>query len=144
MGATGPTGPTGATGPSFITAFAANNRFLQYHTTFDQNKTAYLEPLIDCELLVIDDLGAERDTDFALEKVYNVVDSRYRAKRPIILTTNLSMEEMKENLDIRYTRIYDRIFEMCYPMQFKGLSWRKGEAARRYNDTKSFLEGDDG
>ena len=96
------------------------------------------------KLLIIDDLGAERSTDFALEKVYNVVDSRYRAKRPIILTTNLSMEEMKETLDIRYTRIFDRIFEMCYPMQFKGLSWRKGEAARRYNDTKSFLEGDDG
>ena len=37
------------------------------------------------KLLVIDDLGAERDTDYALEKVYNVVDSRYRAKRPILL-----------------------------------------------------------
>ena len=96
------------------------------------------------KLLIIDDLGAERSTDFALEKVYDIVDSRYRAKLPIILTTNLSMTEMKESADIRYTRIYDRIFEMCYPMQFTGRSWRKAEAARRFDEMKNFLEGNDG
>ena len=69
------------------------------------------------------------------------MDSRYRAKRPVILTTNLSLDEMKETLDIRYTRIYDRIFEMCYPMQFKGKSWRKAEAAHRFDEMKKFLEG---
>ncbi len=71
------------------------------------------------------------------------MDSRYRAKLPIILTTNLSMTEMKESADIRYTRIYDRIFEMCYPMQFTGRSWRKAEAARRFDEMKNFLEGND-
>lgn len=78
------------------------------------------------------------------KKVYDIVDSRYRAKLPIILTTNLSMTEMKESADIRYTRIYDRIFEMCYPMQFTGRSWRKAEAARRFDEMKNFLEGNDG
>ena len=127
--------------PVVMTSFV---KLLDSMKGFKDDDETLITWLNKAKLLVIDDLGAERDTDFALEKVYNVVDSRYRAKRPIILTTNLSMEEMKENLDIRYTRIYDRIFEMCYPMQFKGLSWRKGEAARRYNDMKSFLEGDDG
>ena len=127
--------------PVVMTSFV---KLLDSMKSFRDEDESLIVRLNKAKLLVIDDLGAERDTDFALEKVYNVVDSRYRAKRPIILTTNLSMEEMKENLDIRYTRIYDRIFEMCYPMQFKGLSWRKGEAARRYNDMKSFLEGDDG
>ena len=93
------------------------------------------------KLLIIDDLGAERGTDFALEKVYNIVDSRYRAKKPVILTTNLTLKEMKEATDIRYSRIYDRIFEVCYPMQFTGVSWRKVEAARRFDEMKNLLEG---
>ena len=74
--------------------------------------------------------------------VYNIVDSRYRAKRPVSLTTNLGIDEMKETMDIRYSRIYDRIFEMCYPMQFKGQSWRKAEAAHRFDEMRKFLEGD--
>ena len=49
---------------------------------------------------------------------------------------------MKGALDIRYARIYDRIFEMCYPMQFKGRSWRKVEAASRFDEMKKLLEGD--
>ena len=93
------------------------------------------------KLLIIDDLGAERGTDFALEQVYNIVDSRYRAKRPMILTTNLSFDQMKDATDIRYSRIYDRIFEMCYPMQFSGPSWRKVEASKRFKDMESLLEG---
>ena len=60
---------------------------------------------------------------------------------PIILTTNLTMEQMKNCEDIRYNRIYDRIFEMCYPVKVSGLSWRKREAASRYAATKQILEG---
>ena len=108
---------------------------------FREEDEALIHRLNKAKLLVIDDLGAERSTDTALEKVYNIIDSRYRAKRPVILTTNLSLSEMKETLDIRYTRIYDRIFEMCYPMQFEGQSWRKSEAARRGDEMRKFLEG---
>ena len=93
------------------------------------------------KLLIIDDLGAERSTDFALEKVYNIIDSRYRAGLPMILTTNLTLKEMKEATDIRYSRIYDRIFEVCYPMEFTGPSWRKVEASRRFEEMRQFLEG---
>lgn len=85
--------------------------------------------------------GAERSTDYALEKVYGIIDNRYRAKKPLILTTNLTLRQMQEATDIRYTRIYDRIFEMCYPLEFSGVSWRKREAAQRYEETKKLLEG---
>ena len=127
--------------PVVMTSFV---KLLDSMKGFRDEDESMIVRLNKAKLLIIDDLGAERGTDTALEKVYNIVDSRYRAGRPIILTTNLSMEEMKENLDIRYTRIYDRIFEMCYPMQFKGLSWRKSAAARRFNDMRSFMEGSDG
>ncbi len=105
---------------------------------------ALIDRMNKVKLLIIDDLGAERGSDYTLEKVYNIIDSRYRARLPIILTTNLDIEQMKDEDDIRYERIYDRIFELCYPMQYTGKSWRKTEANRRYCDMKAFLEGNDG
>lgn len=96
--------------------------------------------LINCaQLVIFDDLGAERDSSFALEKVYSIIDSRYRKKLPMIVTTNLTMDQMKDEVDIRYCRIYDRIFETCYPMQFSGPSWRRVEANKRFTDMASLL-----
>lgn len=105
------------------------------------NAVDYIQKLNQAKLLVIDDLGTERGTDFALEKVYDIIDSRYRSGKPIILTTNLEMSQMKNCDDIRYNRIYDRIFEMCYPVKMDGLSWRKKGAAERFVDAKRILEG---
>lgn len=92
------------------------------------------------KLLIIDDLGAERGTDFALEKVYHFIDSRYRARLPLLLTTNLDLEEMKKASDIRYARIYDRIFELCFPVRFSGPSFRRAEANRRFKEMRELLE----
>lgn len=119
-------------------------KLLNSMQTFREDDSVMLNRLNRAKLLIIDDLGAERGTDFALEKVYDIIDSRYRARLPVILTTNLSMDEMKEAVDIRYTRIYDRIFELCYPLEFVGRSWRKAEASRRFNEVEAFLEGEDG
>lgn len=126
--------------PVVMTSFV---KLLETMQGFKEEDGVLISRLNRAKLLIIDDLGAERSTDFALEKVYNIVDSRYRARLPIILTTNLSMAEMKETVDIRYSRIYDRIFELCYPMQFTGPSWRKREASRRFDEMRSFLEGND-
>ena len=127
--------------PVIMTSFV---KLLPQFTAFKDNDEQYLiDRLCESDLLLIDDLGAERNTDFALEKVYNVIDSRYRVGKPIILTTNLTLKEMKENTDIRYARIYDRVFEMCYPMKFDGASRRRLEARDRFNKMKAFLEGDD-
>ena len=117
-------------------------RILQEMQGFDREREeAFTYKLNSVKLLIIDDLGAERSTDYALEKVYGIIDNRYRAKKPLILTTNLTLRQMQEATDIRYTRIYDRIFEMCYPLEFSGVSWRKREAAQRYEETKKILEG---
>ena len=126
--------------PVVMTSFV---KLLETMQGFKEEDSVLISRLNRAKLLIIDDLGAERSTDFALEKVYNIVDSRYRARLPIILTTNLSMAEMKETVDIRYSRIYDRIFELCYPMQFTGPSWRRRDASPRFDNMRSFLEGND-
>ena len=91
-------------------------------------------------LLILDDLGAERNTDFALETAYNIIDSRYRSKKPMIVTTNLSLQEMQTTQDVRLQRIYDRVLEVCYPVPFMWESYRMREAAGRYDDMRAFLE----
>lgn len=109
---------------------------------FDENTELKIQRMMRVKLLIIDDLGAERDTSFALEKVYNIIDARYRSKKPLILTTNLNMVDMLNEEDVRYSRIYDRIFEMCVPIPFEGISWRKAEAAKRNDRMRAFMEGD--
>ena len=60
-------------------------------------------------LLIIDDFGMERGTEYALEQVYNIVDSRYRSQKPLIVTTNLPLNEIRHPQDTAHARIYDRI-----------------------------------
>lgn len=124
--------------PVVMTSFV---KILQDMYISGNSESDYITKLNQAKLLIIDDLGAERGTDYALEKVYDIVDSRYRSGEPVIFTTNLTIQQMKNCTDIRYNRIYDRIFEMCYPVKFDGLSWRKKEAAKRYEDIKKILEG---
>lgn len=123
--------------PVVMTSFV---KLLNEAMKFDSGNEDITEKFNQAKLLIIDDLGAERGTDFALEKVYDIVDSRYRSGKPVIFTTNLTIKQMKDSADIRYNRIYDRIFEMCYPVKFSGLSWRKKDAAERFADMKKLLE----
>lgn len=125
--------------PVIMTSFV---KILQALTPGENTKSEeeLISRLNSAKLLIIDDLGTERNTDFALEKVYNVIDSRYRVGKPLILTTNLELRDMQATTDIRYQRIYDRIFEMCYPIRVQGQSWRMGQAAKRFEQMKTLLE----
>lgn len=106
----------------------------------NEDEAEYIRILNSCSLLIIDDLGAERNTDYALEKVYNVIDGRVRTNKPMILTTNLSFQEMMTNPDIRYRRIYDRIFEHCVPIEIPGTSFRIMKAAQRQRKMEDYFE----
>lgn len=124
--------------PVIMTSFI---KLLDEMGSFENDNGEYIARLNRAKLLVIDDLGAERGTDFSLEKVYDVIDSRYRSGKSVILTTNMEISQMKSCNDIRYNRIYDRIFEMCYPVKVEGMSWRKKGAAVRFAKAKKMLEG---
>lgn len=123
--------------PVVITSFVKVLQVIQNNT---ENETEFVNRLCAARLLIIDDLGTERNTDYALEKVYNVIDSRYRTGKPLILTTNLNLQDMQMTQDIRYQRIYDRIFEMCHPVMVNVTSWRIEQAKERFNETKRLLE----
>lgn len=88
-------------------------------------KQAYIDGLNRFSLLIIDDLASERDTDYMNEVVYNIIDSRCRAGLPLIITTNLTAEELKRPSDLRKQRIYSRIMKMCIPVKVDGADRRR-------------------
>lgn len=92
---------------------------------YDDEKTNFYESLESYGLIVIDDLGIERSSEFALEQMFNVIDTRYRSNLPIIITTNLSPQELKNPSNVKLQRIYDRILEMCKIIIVEGKSRRK-------------------
>lgn len=90
-------------------------------------------------LLVLDDLGVERGSDYALETVYMVVDERYKSNLPLIVTTNLTLEDLRRPKDLKYQRIYERVLEMCVPVAFRGATRRSGKAAAKLRLAEEML-----
>lgn len=122
--------------PVLVTNFARIINALQ--ATFE--KQEYIDSFNRFSLLVIDDLGIERNTEFAKEQVFNIIDSRYRAGLPMIITTNLSIDKIKKPDDIENGRIYDRILERCFPIEVSGQSRRRKAIRESYDDMKNLLE----
>jgi len=96
-------------------------------------EASVLNAIKDAELLVLDDLGVEYKTAWVYEKLYNIIDTRYRVNKPLIITTNYSLDALRENLatiDLKANardpseRIFSRITEMCAFHEIKGSSRR--------------------
>ena len=60
-----------------------------------------------------------------METVYQVIDGRYLDHKPLILTTNLSLEALKNPIDLDHRRIYDRVLEMTTGVRFLGTNLRE-------------------
>lgn len=91
-------------------------------------KQALLDRLSIYKLLIVDDLGVERDSAYAEEQIFNIIDARSNSELPVIVTTNLTLEELEHPTSMQYARIYDRVLEMC-PIRLK----LAGESRRRVN-----------
>jgi DNA replication protein DnaC len=76
----------------------------------DEGKLDFLDRLTAVDLLHIDDLGAEKSSDWVLEQLYSIVNSRYESERAIIATTNLMPDELSEALG---QRTVSRLVEIC-------------------------------
>lgn len=93
-----------------------------------ENKQDYLDKLTNYPLLIIDDFGVERRTDYILEQVETVINMRYEKRKPIIVTTNLSADEIAGTTDIRFRRAFDRMLEVCTLIEMNGESRRQAKA----------------
>lgn len=122
--------------PCLVTNFA---RLINTISGMYDGKQAYIDGLNRFALLVIDDLASEADTEYRNEIIFNVIDSRYRAGLPFIITTNLTAQELKNAEDIRKQRIYSRLFERCIPVEVKGADRRREQLRGEYNTYAALL-----
>lgn len=144
----GPVGP----GKTFMAACIANalldKRYKVLMTSFStligdipqfEGKQRYIDSLNNYQLLILDDLGVERKTEYMQEQVYNIVDARYKSGLPFIVTTNISIDEIKKPADIENKRIYDRILECCHPIKVDGASRRRKNIKQSYTEMQNIL-----
>lgn len=112
--------------PVLMTNFPAI--LAQLTGVFGEERASFLGSLDEYDLLILDDLGVERGSEYAMEQMFSVVDARYRSRKPMIVTTNLNLGELKHPADLTHARIYERILERCAPILFDGKNFRKENA----------------
>ncbi len=123
--------------PVLMTNFA---RLLNKLTDmYSGDRNAYIDSFKRYPLMIIDDLGVERNSEFAREQVFSVIDSRYRSQLPMIVTTNLSLEELKDPTDLSRARIYDRLLERCLPIRVNEQNIRELNQAAVLAQAKQLL-----
>lgn len=141
------------TGKSFLAAAIANELISQgtpcLMTNFSRiisrisekfgGDQKYLDNLNRFDLLVIDDLGAERDSEYTWEKVMAVIDARYRAGLPLIVTTNLNPKDLYDPSDIRRQRVFSRLKEMCIFLEVNGADRRSKKMQDKLTAARSLL-----
>lgn len=107
-----------------------------------KDKNAYIDNICGCDLLIIDDLGAERQSEYALQICEQVIDERAKSKKPLILTTNILLETLKNLSDMKYARMYSRILEMTVPIQSAGSNKRRTTHEENMKWAKAYFSGD--
>lgn len=95
-----------------------NDRFRDRYAGEEPVSTKYME----CDLLIIDDLGTEVVTNFTVSCLYNLINTRLNKRLPIILSTNLNSEEIRK---LYNDRITSRLFGDFEIKVFKGTDIRK-------------------
>ena len=139
------------TGKTFLAACIANAvldqgykvKMTNFATVADEmwaveDKAAYIADLARYPLLILDDLGVERKSEYMQEVVYKIVNARYAAG-PVIVTTNLTPDELTKTADMGYQRTYDRLLEKCLPINVDGRSRRRAAAAATWSDMRRQL-----
>lgn len=125
-----------------ISSIGILNKIKQTYNSYGkEGESEVILSLKNASLLVIDDLGAENDTAWTKEKLYEIIDSRYRDGKPMICTTNLTREQLRDKLtgEDGVSRTYDRLVEMCFPVEVTGPSRRVQSASKKAEIIKDLL-----
>ena len=111
----------------------------QMGTMYTEERYQYISSFNHYPLLIIDDLGIERSTEYAKAQVYAVIDERYKANLPLIITTNLTIGEIRNPENVADARIYSRVLEMCTPIHVGGGDRRQAMSRNKQERMKSVL-----
>lgn len=108
----------------------------------EETEWQIIDRYIKCDLLIIDDLGKERSTSWALEKLYGIINARYEDCRPVVITANYGINQIEERLAVGDNAetagaIVSRLYEMCRGVSLTWGDVRKTSFVREINNEKS-------
>ena len=99
-----------------------------YNSTTKTAEMDVIRPVMEAQLLILDDLGAERLTDWVEETMNVIVNSRYNAKLPTIFTSNYEDVPGSEDMNSLFVRVgfrlHSRLREMCAFLEYDGPDYR--------------------
>lgn len=122
-----------------ISVYMNNTTNLCNMSMFDEEREETLNKIKNCSLFILDDFGAERNTEYAQEQLYTIVETRYNSNMPMIVTTNISAKEFITT-EISKARIYDRILENSIVVEMNGKSRRKETTKKASYDWELYKE----
>lgn len=143
---------TVGTGKTFISACIANalidagykvlmTSFSRIENTVFplEDKQKYYDNLNNYDLLILDDFGVERTSEYKQEIIYTVIDSRCKANLPLIVTSNIGSEELKNPKNATEQRVFSRLFKMCHPVKVDSKDRRRKELANSFAEIQRLL-----
>jgi DNA replication protein DnaC len=107
-----------------------------YNPVSQTSELAVLAPVFEAEVLVLDELGASKPTDWVQDTMMQIINARYNEKRLTIFTTNYSDKRKKEedptkSLEERIgVALRSRLYEMCKTVEIEGEDYRKRSLAQ--------------
>ena len=89
-----------------------------YNNEIQENKSKIISEFINCDVLIIDDLGKEKPSEWVLEKLYYIINERYEHNKPIIITTNFTENQLIDIFTVGKNKssieaIMSRLNEIC-------------------------------
>jgi len=118
-----------------------NKIYDSYGKYGDDGEVAIINQLNNADLLIIDDLGAEHSHEKGKQIIYSIIDARSRANKPLIVTTNLDPNQLKEKLTGAdgVGRTIDRLLASSYPIKISGTSKRRKNISKKEQIIKKLL-----
>ncbi len=96
-----------------------------YDEDAQEEEWRILDELSTVPLLVIDDLGKEKVSEWVEQTLYRIVDMRYRNNRPMVVTSNYMLSELEKRYQEVGPALVSRIAEMCEGIRLAGRDWRR-------------------
>lgn len=109
----------------------------ELQSTYDKHN--YYSELNNCSLLILDDLAAERDTEYMKEIIHTVINNRLSTGLPMIITSNLTNAELRNPAGMKDKRLFSRLFEVCHLVNVKGEDLRKKEMVDTFAEMERML-----
>lgn len=113
---------------NYYSSFALNDLFSKYHSSFYQNRAGLLDGVLDCDVLIIDDFGAEPKTKSTEEYFYSVLNERLVKNKNTIISTNLMPMQILDKYGERtFSRLNNKATSVMFKIENKDLRLKKKE-----------------